>query len=53
MKQIDNWKKLLNSHLNNAFRKVRLKGKRKVKPVPMNVSKLIDLRNKLLGNNGL
>ena len=52
MKQIDNWKKLQNSHLNNAFRKVRLKGKRKIKPVSTDVSKLIDLRNNLLGNNG-
>ena len=51
MKQIDDWKKLLNSHLNNAFTKVRIKGNGKGKPVSTKISKLIDERNKLIGNN--
>ena len=36
---------------NNAFQKVRITKKKRVKPFPPNVSKLFDIRNKLLTNN--
>ena len=48
LKQIDNWKNVFEMHCRKSFRKVRVSKKRFIKPLPSELSKLIDLRNALL-----
>ena len=43
--QIENWRKTLHKHMNKSFRKIRINEK-KPKPLPPEISKLIDKRNK-------
>ena len=44
--QVDSWEKVLESHCNRAFKKVRIR-KKKAKPVSTRIKYLIDLRNKI------
>ena len=49
-KQIDNWRKTLKSHCQMAFKKIRIKQKKHMKPVNPTMSALIDERNELHKN---
>ena len=44
--QIENWRKVLNSHCKKSFKKIRIR-KRKLKPIQANIAKLINKRNDL------
>ena len=52
IKQIENWKKLLNSQIDTAFRKVRITKKKNIKPLSSEISKLINTRNGLVRDSG-
>ena len=47
-KQIENWWTVFQSNVSNAFQKIRITKKRRVKAPPPKLSKLIDTRNELL-----
>ena len=49
-KQIENWKSTLKKHIGRAFTKVRIRNKPKIKKVPENIHKYIDLRNQLVNH---
>ena len=49
--QIDNWRKSLKLHCNIAFKKIRIKNKKRPKPINPKYSALINERNKLVKNN--
>ena len=51
IKQIENWKRVLNENINSAFKKVRIKSNPKVF-IPPEMSKMISLRNNLLIEGG-
>ena len=44
--QVENWRKVLNSHCKNAFKKIRIR-KKKVKPISPSIATLINQRNTL------
>ena len=46
--QIIQWRHILNSHCKNAFKKIRINPKKKMKPLNPKISSLIDDRNKLV-----
>ena len=48
LKQVDKWRKTLKSHCQIAFKKIRIKNKKHVKPLNPKHSALVDLRNTLV-----
>ena len=50
LKQIENWRKVLKLQISNSFKKIRITKKKYIKPLPQNITKLINERNKLLKN---
>ena len=46
--QIENWRRVLNSHCSMNFKKIRIKRKNKTKPLKSSISKMINLRNSLI-----
>ena len=51
IKQVENWKSVFNSYCRKAFKKVRITKKKFISPVPPEVYKLIDSRNKLVNSD--
>ena len=47
--QIEKWRQVLKSKCSKSFKKIRINGKRKPKPLNQQISQLITLRNNLLG----
>ena len=46
MEKIERWRKVLSNYCSKAFKKIRIKDK-KLKPINVNLSRLIDKRNNL------
>ena len=42
--QIENWRKVLKTHCNQAFKKIRIKKKKSMKPICPTMSELIEKR---------
>ena len=45
--QVENWRQILKSHCQNAFKKIRINKKKNIKPLKPELSFLINKRNKL------
>ena len=50
MEQIKNWRFVLKSHCDRAFKKIRITKKKRIKPFSRKASKFINKRNQLLKN---
>ena len=50
LKQVEQWREVLKSHCQRAFKKIRINKKRYMKPLKPEISRLIDQRNNLKKN---
>ena len=53
VKQIENWRNMLKLKCQSAFKKIRIRNKKRVKQLSPKLSKLIDIRNKLRSNSDI
>ena len=51
LEQIDEWRMVLKSKCQDAFKKVRIRNKKPVQKISSKLSKLIDIRNKMVNNS--
>ena len=47
--QIENWRRVLNSHCKEVFKKIRIR-KKKIKPIKSSIANLINERNRIIAN---